>query len=138
MIPLLRRCILYPMTRGTKSGPPPAAGPYRPAVRAGDFLFVSGQLPLAPGTGQVVSDSVEAATERAIQNLAAVLEGNGASLAKVVKTTVYLADMNDFSAMNAVYARHFGESRPARACVESPRLPRGVLVEIEAVAWLGD
>jgi 2-iminobutanoate/2-iminopropanoate deaminase len=128
--------MLRAMARGSASdgSAPAAAGPYRPAVRAGEFLFVSGQLPLAPGTGEVVSDSVEAATERAILNLRAVLEANSSSLAKVVKTTVYLADMSGFSAMNEVYARYFDESKPSRACVECSRLPRGVLVEIEAVA----
>ncbi|GAA0270162.1 RutC family protein [Methylorubrum aminovorans] len=111
----------------------PAAGPYAQAVRAGDLVFASGQLPIDPSTGGF-PDGVEAQTRRSLTNLAAVLEAGGASLASVVKTTVFLKDMNDFSAMNAVYAEHFPSAAPARSTIEVARLPKDALVEIEAVA----
>jgi 2-iminobutanoate/2-iminopropanoate deaminase len=120
----------------SKSAPAPI-GPYAQAVRAGDFLFVSGQLPIDPASGQLVAGDAGAATERAIANLAAVLEAAGASLDCVVKTTVYLQSLDDFPAMNEAYARSFGGSKPARACVECSRLPKGAPVEIDAVAYLG-
>lgn len=111
----------------------PAVGPYAQAVRAGDLVFASGQLPIDPSTGGF-PDGVEAQTRRSLANLAAVLEAGGASLASVVKTTVFLKDMNDFSAMNAVYAEHFPGAAPARSTIEVARLPKDALVEIEAVA----
>lgn len=115
---------------------PAPVGPYNQAIVAsGQLMFVAGQIPLDPATGKIVGgDDVAAQTEQAIANLQAILEAGGASLSTVVKTSVFLKDMNDFSAMNAVYAKHFGdESAPARACVEVARLPKDVLVEIECI-----
>ena len=120
------------------SGAPAPIGPYSQAVRAGGFLFVSGQIPLDPQTGQLVLGGVAAATERALLNLEAVFKAAGASLDQAVKVNVYLKDLNDFAAVNEVYSRFFGSSKPARACVECSRLPRNVPVEIDAVAWLGE
>jgi len=113
---------------------PAALGPYSQAVRWGDLIFVSGQIPIDPATSQVVGDDVAAQTERVLKNLAAILEAAGASLGQVLKTTVYLRDLNDFAKMNEVYARFFSEQPPARATVQVARLPRDVSVEIEAVA----
>jgi len=113
---------------------PAAIGPYSQAVEAGGFLFCSGQIPVSPETGELVIANVASATDQAIRNLAAVLEAAGLGLEDVVKTTVFLADMNEFPTMNAVYASHFGDARPARACVQAARLPKGALVEIEAIA----
>ncbi|GBU19423.1 MULTISPECIES: Rid family detoxifying hydrolase [Methylobacterium] len=111
----------------------PAAGPYAQAIRAGDLVFASGQLPIDLGTGGF-PEGVEAQTRASLANLSAVLEAGGASLASVVKTTVFLKDMNDFAAMNAVYAEHFPGAAPARSTIEVARLPKDALVEIEAVA----
>lgn len=111
----------------------PAVGPYAQAVRAGGLVFASGQLPIDPATG-AFPDGVEAQTRQSLANLAAVLEAGGASLASVVKTTVFLQDMNDFAAMNAVYAAHFPQEPPARSTIEVARLPRDAKVEIEAIA----
>jgi 2-iminobutanoate/2-iminopropanoate deaminase len=113
---------------------PAALGPYSQAIRWGDLIFVSGQIPIDPATSQVVGDDVAAQTERVLKNLAAILEAAGASLGQVLKTTVYLRDLNDFGKMNEVYARFFSEQPPARATVQVARLPRDVSVEIEAVA----
>jgi 2-iminobutanoate/2-iminopropanoate deaminase len=116
---------------------PAAIGPYSQAVRSGDLLFLSGQIPLDPQSGQIVAGGIEAQTERVLLNLRAVLEAAGASMASVVKTTCYLASMGDFQAFNAVYARHFtAQPFPARATVQVAGLPRGALVEVEAVARL--
>lgn len=120
----------------TNQAPAPV-GPYSQAIATtGQLLFVSGQIPLDPQTGAIVGeDDVAKQTEQAIANLSAILTAAGATLADVVKTTVFLADMNDFSVMNAVYARAFDEATaPARACVEVARLPKDVRVEIECVA----
>ena len=124
------------MTRDVIRTPnaPEAIGPYSQAVRAGDLLFCSGQIALDPATGQVVEGSIEVQTERVLQNLGAVLEAGGSSRDRVVKTTIYLADMADFAACNGVYARFFGEAPPARATVAVAGLPKGVAVEIDAVA----
>ena len=116
------------------SNAPAALGPYSQAIRWGDLIFVSGQIPIDPATSQVVGDDVAAQTERVLQNLTAILEAAGASLGQVLKTTVYLRDLNDFGKMNEVYARFFSERPPARATVQVARLPRDVSVEIEAVA----
>lgn len=113
---------------------PAALGPYSQAIRWGDLIFVSGQIPIDPATSQLVGDDVAAQTERVLKNLAAILEAAGASLGQVLKTTVYLRDLNDFGKMNEVYARFFSEQPPARATVQVARLPRDVSVEIEAVA----
>ncbi len=115
------------------SGAPAAIGPYSQAIAVDDFLFCSGSLGMDPATGQL-ADGIEAQTERAFQNLESVLEANGLSMGDVVKTTVFLADLNDFSAMNGVYARHAIDPAPARSTVEVAGLPRGALVEIEAIA----
>lgn len=113
---------------------PGAIGPYSQAVVAGEFIFLSGQIPTDPQTGTFVPGGIAEQTEQVLKNLAAVLEAAGASLASVVKTTVFLADMNDFAAMNEVYGRFFTENPPARATVEAARLPRDARVEIEAIA----
>ncbi|HEY9737879.1 MAG TPA: RidA family protein [Trichocoleus sp.] len=116
---------------------PAPVGPYNQAIAAsGQMLFVAGQIPLDPASGQIVGEGdVAAQTEQAIANLSAILAAAGTTLENVVKTSVFLKDMNDFTAMNAVYAKHFGdESAPARACVEVARLPKDVLVEIECIA----
>lgn len=116
---------------------PRAIGPYSQAIRAGDWLHCSGQIALDPDTGELVGDGVREQTHRVLASLAAVLKEAGASLADVVKTTVYLADMDTFASMNEVYGEHFADHRPARATVEVSALPRGVAVEIDAVAFLG-
>ena len=113
---------------------PAAIGPYSQAVVAGDFLFTAGQIAIDPATGQVVQGDVSAQTERVMHNLAAVLEKAGASWSDVVKTTVYLQDMADFPRVNEVYGRVMSDARPARSTVQVAGLPRGVLVEIDAVA----
>ena len=115
---------------------PRAIGPYSQAVRAGNLLFASGQIPIDPATGEFVAGGVGEQTEQVMRNLTAVFEAAGASLGQVVKTTVFLADMNDFTAMNEVYGRFFGENPPARATVQAARLPRDARVEIEAIAVL--
>jgi 2-iminobutanoate/2-iminopropanoate deaminase len=115
---------------------PQAIGPYSQAVTAGGFLFASGQIPLDPDTMQVVGADIKAQTERVLQNIAAVLEEGGTSFRRVVKTTVYLVDMNDFTGMNEVYAEAFGDHRPARATVAVKTLPKGALVEIDVIAQL--
>jgi 2-iminobutanoate/2-iminopropanoate deaminase len=117
----------------TKSAPAPI-GPYSQAVRANGFLFVSGQIPIQPESGLVVEGDVSAQTKQVLRNLAAILEAAGSSLQKVVKTTVYLTNLDDFPQCNQVYAEYLGGVRPARATVQVARLPREVLVEIEAVA----
>ncbi len=113
---------------------PQAIGPYSQAVVAGGFVFASGQIPIDPRTGELVEGDVAAQTEQVLRNLTAVLEAAGTGLERVVKTTVFLADMNDFGVMNEVYGRYFKEEPPARATVEAARLPRDARVEIEAIA----
>jgi 2-iminobutanoate/2-iminopropanoate deaminase len=115
---------------------PRAIGPYAQAIVADGWVFCSGQIALDPATGQVVPGDVTAQTERAMQNLTAVLAAAGSGLERVVKTTVFLSDMADFAAMNEVYGRHFGAHRPARATVAAAGLPRGVAVEIECIACI--
>jgi len=115
---------------------PAAIGPYSQAIRAGDLLFVSGQIPLDPATGQIVSGDVAAQTERVILNLRAILEAAGSSFAGVVKTTVYLTDLAQFADVNEVYARFFEPPFPARATVQVAALPRGAQVEIDAIALI--
>ena len=115
-------------------GAPKAIGPYSQAIRSGDLIFLSGQIPLDPGTGELVRGTIEAEVARVLDNIRAVLEASGAGLDDVVRTTVYLADMADFQAMNGVYARFFGEGRPARSTVQVAGLPRGARVEIDVIA----
>jgi 2-iminobutanoate/2-iminopropanoate deaminase len=116
---------------------PAAIGPYSQGIIVGDLVFTAGQIPLDPPTMQIVGTDITEQTDRALKNLSAILESAGASLSTVVKTTVFLADMGEFSAMNEVYARWFGEHRPARSAVEVSRLPKDVKVEIEAIARIG-
>jgi 2-iminobutanoate/2-iminopropanoate deaminase len=116
---------------------PAAIGPYSQAIWSGNLLFVSGQIPLDPSTGQLVQGDAAVQTERVLKNLAAILEAAGSSLAQVLKTTVYLKDLGDFGKMNEVYARFFGDCPPARATVEVARLPRDVSVEIDLIAEVG-
>ncbi len=113
---------------------PKAIGPYSQAIRTGDFIFTAGQIPLDPATMKIVEGDITAQTRRVLTNLSHVLHAAGSSLSRVVKTTVFLADLNDFAAMNAVYAEFFGEQPPARSTVQVAKLPAGALVEIEAIA----
>jgi 2-iminobutanoate/2-iminopropanoate deaminase len=113
---------------------PKAIGPYSQAVRAGQLLFVSGQVPLDPATGQLVEGDIAAQTRRVFANLAAVLKAGGRTFADVVRTTVFLADMNDFAAVNEVYGSYFSEPYPARATVQVARLPKDARVEIDVIA----
>ena len=116
---------------------PGAIGPYSQAVRAGNFVFASGQIPIDPATGEFVAGGIAEQTEQVLRNLSAVFKGAGLTLNHVIKTTVFLADMDDFAAMNDVYSRFFIEQPPARATVEAARLPRDARVEIEAIAVCG-
>ena len=116
---------------------PAAIGPYSQAIVAGNFVYTAGQIPLDPVTGQIVQGDVTVQTERVMRNLTAVLEAAGTSWAQVVKTTVFLQDMADFPRVNEVYGRMIGDARPARSTVQVSALPRGVLVEIDAVALVG-
>jgi 2-iminobutanoate/2-iminopropanoate deaminase len=113
---------------------PGAIGPYSQAIKAAGMIFCSGQIPIDPASGNIVSEDVTEQTEQVLKNLSEVLSAGGAGLGDVVKTTVFLADMNDFQAMNEVYARHFSDNKPARATVQAARLPRDVKVEIECIA----
>ena len=118
------------------SGAPAAIGPYAQAMRSGSLLFTSGQLGLIPATG-ALPEGVEAQARQSLANLKAILDEAGFALSDVVKTTVFLRDMGDFAAVNAIYAEFFGDNRPARSCVEVARLPKDGLVEIEFVAARG-
>jgi 2-iminobutanoate/2-iminopropanoate deaminase len=124
------------MSKSAISSPdaPKAIGPYSQAVRAGQFLFASGQIPLDPATGAVVEGDISAQTRRVMENLGAVLASAGLSFAHVVRTTVFLADMGEFAAVNEVYGKYFSEPYPARATVQVARLPRDVRVEIDLIA----
>ena len=113
---------------------PRAIGPYSQAVRAGDLVFASGQIPIDPATGEFVAGGVAEQTEQVLRNLTAVFEAAGVGINQIVKTTVFLADMDDFTAMNEVYGRFFSVEPPARATVQAARLPRDARVEIEAIA----
>src|ERR1041384_699621 len=116
---------------------PRAIGPYSQAVRAGNLVFASGQIPIDPATGEFVPGGIAEQTEQVLKNLTAVFAAAGVGMDQIVKTTVFLADMNDFTAMNEVYGRFFGDAPPARATVEAARLPRDAKVEIEANAVVG-
>jgi 2-iminobutanoate/2-iminopropanoate deaminase len=113
---------------------PAAVGPYSQAIKIGELVYTAGQVALDPASGQLVDGDVTAQTDQALKNLSAVLEAAGSSLAQVVKTTVFLNDMDDYGAMNLVYSRYFSEGKPARSAVAVDKLPLGALVEIEAVA----
>ena len=118
-------------------GAPAAIGPYSQAVRAGSLLFVSGQIPLDPATGEVIEGDVAAQTHRVMQSLGAVLEAAGAGFDHVVRTTIYLTDLGSFARVNEVYGGYFDDPAPARATVQVAALPKGVEVEVDAVADLG-
>ena len=120
----------------TTENAPGAIGPYSQAVKAGGMVFCSGQIPIDPKTGEFVSQVVSEQTEQVLKNLSEVLNAAGTSLDNVVKTTVFLADMNDFVEMNEVYGRYFSDNKPARATVQAARLPRDAKVEIECIAVL--
>ncbi len=113
---------------------PAAIGPYNQAIRCGNMLFTSGQIPLDPASGEVVGDDIKAQTTLVLKNLKAVLEAGGSSLGQVIKTTCFLDNMDDFIAFNEVYQTYFSENAPARSCVAVEKLPKGVMVEVEAVA----
>ena len=114
---------------------PSAIGPYSQAIRAGDLLFVSGQIPIDPSTGKLIEDgSIKAQTQRVLENLVAIVRAAGGSIENVVRTTVFLRDMNDFAEMNSVYAEFFKSAPPARSTVQAARLPRDVSVEIDCIA----
>lgn len=112
---------------------PAAIGPYSQAVKTGDLMFMSGQIPLDPATMEIVPGCVACQTEQVLKNMQAILGSQGLSLANVVKTTVFITNMGDFGAVNEVYAKYFAEKAPARSCVEVSALPKGALVEIEAI-----
>jgi 2-iminobutanoate/2-iminopropanoate deaminase len=116
---------------------PQAIGPYSQAVRTGDLIFVSGQIPLDPQTGELVAGDIGAQTERVLQNVQAILESAGSAMANIVKTTVFLADIGDFAAMNEAYGRFFPNDPPARSAFQVAALPKGARVEIEVVAQAG-
>src|SRR2546423_6542631 len=116
---------------------PQAIGPYSQAVRVGNLIFASGQIPIDPATKEFVAGGIAEQTEQVLKNLTAVFKAADVSVDQIVKTTVFLADMNDFTAMNEVYARYFAENPPARATVQAARLPRDAKVEIEAIAVSG-
>jgi 2-iminobutanoate/2-iminopropanoate deaminase len=121
----------------TEKAPAPFQGaPYSQAIRAGDFVFVSGQLAMRPDHAEIVGETIAEQTEQVFQNLRAILEEAGSGLDRIVKTTVFLTDLGDFQEMNEVYAKHVGETPPARATVEISSLPSGAKVEIEAIAHL--
>ena len=116
---------------------PAAIGPYSPGIKIGQLLFLSGQIPIDPGSGQIIEGDVSAQTARVLENLGAVLQAAGADFANVAKTTIFLADLNDFAAVNEAYAKYFSAPFPARATVQVARLPRDVRVEIDAIAIVG-
>ena len=113
---------------------PKAIGPYSQAIEANNFIFVSGQIPFVPETMEVVSDDIGEQTKQCIENIKAILASKNVTLDNVVKCSLFIKDMNDFAKINEVYAEYFGETKPARACVEVARLPRDVKIEIEAIA----
>jgi 2-iminobutanoate/2-iminopropanoate deaminase len=117
----------------TSSAPSPI-GPYSQAVRGNGFIFVSGQIPMCPDTGTVAGSDIASQTRQVMQNIEAILKAAGVGLDKVVKTTVFLSNLDDFSGFNRVYEEYFGEAKPARATVQVARLPKEVLLEIEAIA----
>jgi 2-iminobutanoate/2-iminopropanoate deaminase len=126
-----------PIERIATTEAPAAIGPYSQGVRAGEYCFFSGQIPLDPATGELVSGGIAAQTERVMANLAAVLAAAGLTFAQVLKTTIYLTDLQDFAVVNGIYGRFFEGVYPARATVQVAALPKGADIEIECVAWAG-
>lgn len=120
----------------TNEAPPPV-GPYSQAIKIGNFVFTAGQIPLDPQTGKLEENDIQKQTERVIKNIEAVLKAAGSDLSQVIKTTVFLKNMNDFAHMNEIYGKFFSDHPPARSAVEVSRLPRDVLVEIECIAVVG-
>ena len=118
-------------------GAPKALGPYSQAIRAGQLLFVAGQVPIDPATNELVTGSIADQTHRVLTNIGAILSAGGCSFAQVVRTTVYLADLADFSAMNEVYATFFTAPQPARSTIQAARLPRDARIEVDVIAFLG-
>ena len=116
---------------------PKALGPYSQAIRAGQFLFVSGQVPIDPQTNALVQGSIGDQTRRVFQNIGEILQAGGASFQQVVRTTVYLADLGDFSAMNDVYATFFSAPQPARSTIQAAKLPKDARIEVDVIAFLG-
>jgi 2-iminobutanoate/2-iminopropanoate deaminase len=126
------------MLSAVSSGSAPVAlGPYSQAIRAGQFLFVSGQVPIDPSTGELVSGSIAEQTRRALQNVGEILIAGGSSFQQVVRATVYLADLSEFAAMNEVYATFFTAPQPARSTIQAARLPRDARIEVDVIAFLG-
>lgn len=115
---------------------PKAIGPYSQAVKVGNFIFISGQIPIDPKTGEIAGDDIITQTKRVLENIKAVLEATGATLTNVVKTTVYLADMSDFKAMNETYKTYFTDNPPARSTVEVSKLPKGPKIEIDVIVYV--
>jgi 2-iminobutanoate/2-iminopropanoate deaminase len=116
---------------------PKALGPYSQAIRAGQLLFVSGQVPIDPATGEMVQGGIDEQTRRVLQNIGEILRAGGASFQHVAKTTVYLADIGDFAAMNEVYATFFTAPQPARSTIQAAKLPRNARIEVDVIAYLG-
>ena len=125
------------LTKVETTKAPAAIGPYSQAIKAGGFLYCSGQVPLVPGTAELVAGGIEEQTKQSLDNLLEVLVAAGCDFNSVVKTTIYLTDLGDFSVVNEIYAGYCGEVAPARATVQVAALPKGALVEIDAVAYLG-
>ena len=113
---------------------PAAIGPYSQAIRIGDFLYTSGQIALDPKSGKFLSGEIKEETEQTLRNISAILQADGLELENVIKTTVYLSDLNDFSQMNQIYEKYFSKNKPARACVQVAALPKGAKIEIDAIA----
>ena len=117
---------------------PAAIGPYSQAIKAGGFLFISGQIPIDPETGEVVQGDTSVQAERVLYNIRNIVDDSGATMLDIVRTTIFLKDMGDFAAVNEVYGKFFSTDPPARVTVEVSRLPKDVKIEIEAVAWIGE
>jgi 2-iminobutanoate/2-iminopropanoate deaminase len=116
---------------------PQAIGPYSQAIKAGNFLFISGQIPLDPATGVLDSGNIQSQTRRVLENIKAIVEAGGGTLDSIVRTTIFLKNLTDFNPVNAVYATYFREKQPARSTVEVSSLPKGAAIEIDAIAYLG-
>ena len=131
---ILSACTTTHSSAVSTTGAPAALGPYSQGISSGNLLFLSGQIPIDPATGQVVGANIDEQTKRVMDNLSAVLAANGMTMANIVSTTVYLRDLNDFTAMNKLYGTYFSTNPPARATVQVARLPKDVAVEISAIA----